>query len=101
MRQCAQIWSDNLQLPYTSKLEVMRDQINPDLLVYNLQLPDIWQLPQERNTTDRTDRQNLTFQDTCKKLCRAACAFFCDVFVVKYDMEANKMCNLGQEQVTN
>ena len=31
--------SDNLQLPYTSRLEVIWDQIASDLLVYNLQLP--------------------------------------------------------------
>ena len=38
-RQCARIWSDNLQLPYTSKLEVIWDQITYNLLMYNLQLP--------------------------------------------------------------
>ena len=38
-RQCAQIWSDNLQLPYTSKLEVIWDPTTSNLLVYSLQLP--------------------------------------------------------------
>ena len=37
--QCARIWSENLQLLYTSKLEVIRDQTAFKLLVYNLQLP--------------------------------------------------------------
>ena len=40
-RQCAHIWSDNLQLPYTSKLEVISDQATSDFLVYKLQLPHI------------------------------------------------------------
>ena len=38
-RQCARIRSDNLQLPYASKLEVMSDHKTSDLLLYNLQLP--------------------------------------------------------------
>ena len=38
-RQCAHVWSDNLQLPYTSKLEVIWDQTTSDLLVYSLQFP--------------------------------------------------------------
>ena len=37
--QCACIWSDNLQLPYTRRLKVIWDQITSNLLVYNLQLP--------------------------------------------------------------
>ena len=40
-RQCAHIWSDNLYLPYTRKLEVIRDQTTSNFLVYNLQLPHI------------------------------------------------------------
>ena len=32
------IWSDNLWLPYTSKLEVIGDQTTSNLLVFNLQL---------------------------------------------------------------
>ena len=35
----ARIWSDNLQLPYTSKLEVIWDQTTSNFLVYNLQHP--------------------------------------------------------------
>ena len=38
-RQCARIWSDNLQLPYTRRLEVIWDQITSNFLVYNPQLP--------------------------------------------------------------
>ena len=38
-RQCAHVWSDNLQLPYTSKLEVIWDQTTSDFLEFNLQLP--------------------------------------------------------------
>ena len=29
-RQCERIWSDNLQLPYTIKLEVISDQTGQD-----------------------------------------------------------------------
>ena len=32
------IWSDNLQLPYTRKLEVIWGQTTSNFLVYNLQL---------------------------------------------------------------
>ena len=39
MQQCERIWSDNLQLPYTSKLEVIWDQPTTNFLVYNLKLP--------------------------------------------------------------
>ena len=35
------LWSDNLQLPYTSKSEVIWDQTTSNFLVYNLQLPHI------------------------------------------------------------
>ena len=35
----AWLWSDNLQLPYTSKLEVIWDQTTSNFLVYNFQLP--------------------------------------------------------------
>ena len=45
-RQCARIWSDNLQLLYTSKLEVIWDQTTSDLLMYKLRLPykcDHWE----------------------------------------------------------
>ena len=38
-RQLRTFWSCNLQLPYTGKFEVIRDQTTY-LLVYNLQLPD-------------------------------------------------------------
>ena len=41
-RQCARIWSDNLQLPYTSKLEVICDQlpcVQPPTSSYDFQLP--------------------------------------------------------------
>ena len=38
-RQCACIWSDNLQVPYKSKLEVIWDQTTFNFFVYNLQLP--------------------------------------------------------------
>ena len=41
MQQCARIWSDNLQLPYTRRLEVIWDQITSNFLVYNPQLPHI------------------------------------------------------------
>ena len=37
----ARVWSDNLQLPYTSKLEVICDQTTSNFLVYNPQLPHI------------------------------------------------------------
>ena len=40
-RQCARIWSDNLYFPYTSRLEVIRDQTTSNFLVINLQLPHI------------------------------------------------------------
>ena len=45
-RQCVYIWSDNLQLLYTSKLEVIWDQTASDLLMYKLRLPykyDHWE----------------------------------------------------------
>ena len=38
-RPCARVWLNNLQLPYTSKLEVIRDQTTSSFLVYNLKLP--------------------------------------------------------------
>ena len=86
------IRSDNLQLPYTSKLEVIWDHTTYHFLVYNLQLPSKYdghqgwdgqhcqdghhQIRQENQDTrarpvreDRQDRQtwhfNLTFQVTC------------------------------------
>ena len=41
-RQCVYIWSDNLQLLYTSKLEVIWDQTTSNFHVYNLlHLPHI------------------------------------------------------------
>ena len=38
-QQCARIWSDNLQLPYTRRLKVIWDQMTSNFLVYNPQLP--------------------------------------------------------------
>ena len=35
----ARIWSDNLQLPYRSKLEVIWEKTTSDFLIYNLKLP--------------------------------------------------------------
>ena len=72
-RQCVYIWSDNLQLLYTSKLEVIWDQTASDLLMYKLRPPykyDHWEFASfqarhlgkhlaslERTTTDSTDRK--------------------------------------------
>ena len=52
------VWSENPQLRYTGKLEIIWDQTTSDLLVYNLQLSnkyDYW---------DFSRTSNLTFQDT-------------------------------------
>ena len=68
--QCAQIWSDNLQLPYASKLEVIWDQTTSDLIgptsnfLTNTTIIEIFQAGHlwrhlatlDRNTRDRSDR---------------------------------------------
>ena len=43
---------DNLQLPYTSKSEVIWDQTTSNFIVYNLQLPHNFQLPHGRHYHD-------------------------------------------------
>ena len=78
MQQCTHNWSDNLQFPYTSKLEVILwDQTISNFLVYNLQLPDITSnflmvatvmvvmVVKLVMVKDGTGHLNLTFQVTC------------------------------------
>ena len=116
-RQCAHIWSDNLQLSHLSKFEILWDQTTYNLLVYNGQLPnksDHWdpsirsfgktfgnqkyhgQVRQVRE--DRKDRWDRHFQDTCVgqllQFLRCVFALGADYFFFSYSdilfMQASK-----------